>query len=543
MTPDSREEFASDLPVIMAAKTPFEKSFSIEVEGVKKQIQAQGDFLLDPSGTVTHIIGITRDITQQHEYEQQLAFKEKMLNAVSDAIIATDLNFRITAWNKGAERIYGWTAEETLGQDAAQLLKSIMPEETDYQTALHTVQTAGTLTIRITQLRKDGHRIPVLNVSNKIIDEKNRHIGYLALNRDITDLVRMEEELQYRQNLLNTVMDHSPDSVYLLDPEYKFLQMNATCRQSFLDRFGVSVSEGDLITEKVPPGAKPVMVGMINQALSGKAIALEGSYPDFQGKEQFIEFSLNPVRNGKGEVTAVASYVRNITDRKKLQQQAIEQEVAAQRIKAASLMAGQEQERVRLVSELHDGIGQMLHALKLKIDTLADKIPSQNEEFRILSDLSGQVISEIKRLVQDAIPYDLEHLSLAGAIRNLVARYKGQQNADTQITLWITITQEHFDKTLEMFIYRLVQESLKNAIHYSGARTINVQLSQFTDHLLLMVEDDGAGFVPEEALKQETARSGLNNLVERCSLFGAQIDIDALPEHGCTITIKAPLCT
>jgi PAS domain S-box-containing protein len=207
----------------------------------------------------THLTSTPRDVTRPHEYQRQLAFEEKVLDAVSEAIVATDTHFTVTAWNKGAERIYGWKAEEVLGKDGRQLLQSVMLDGANYQSALETVQAAGTVTARVSQLRKAGQRIPVLSVSNKILDEHHRHIGYLALNRDISELVRMEEELQYRQNLLKTIIDTGPDSIYLLDAQKRVLEINATGRQTFFDRFGVTVAAGDVITEKLLGATVPGM--------------------------------------------------------------------------------------------------------------------------------------------------------------------------------------------------------------------------------------------------------------------------------------------
>ncbi len=541
MTAAGRETFMDEVQAAMQAKVPFELNFAVRVNGMDKYILSQGDFLLDASGNITHIIGTTRDVTQQYEYERQLAFKEKVLNAVSEAIVATGTDFTITAWNKGAERIYGWKAEEVMGKDWKQLSQSILMDEIKDQSALDTDSTTGIVTTRVTQLRKDGRRIPVLSVSNKIMDEHNQHIGYLALNRDIFDLVCMEEELQYRQSLLKTIIDKCPDSIFLLDADTRILELNATCQQAFFDRFGVTVSAGDIITGKLSPGLAPRMTANMEKAFGGETVSGEVSYRDLYGKEQTIEYSLHPVRNPAGEITAVATYARNISERKALQQQALAQELAAQRVKAASLIAGQEQERVRLVAELHDGIGQMLNVLKLKIDTLAERLPAGGGELRMVSEFTSQVIAEIKLLVRDAMPYHLEHLGLDGAIRNLIAQYEGQEKVKVQFGVWVTLTQSRFEKSLEMFVYRVIQEALNNAIKHSGARNITVQLSQFPNQLLIMVEDDGVGFILADASKHITGRGGLKNLVERCSLIGAEIEIDTLPEHGCTITIKVPL--
>jgi signal transduction histidine kinase len=341
--------------------------------------------------------------------------------------------------------------------------------------------------------------------------------------------------------LFDLIWEDAHALVFLLDAGGRVLEINATGQRVFSDRFGVTVAAGDVLTEKLSAGLVPGMHEGMHNAFGGKTVSGEASYPDGKGNEQTIEYFLHPVRNPNGEITAVAAYARNVSERKRLQQQTLAQELAAQRHRAASLVAGQEQERVRLVTELHDGIGQMLNVLKLKIDTLAEGPPPNAYRLWALSEFTSHIIAEVKLLVQDAMPYNLEHLGLDGAIRNLCARYESQEKAKVQCRVWATLTQSRFEKPLETFVYRVVQEALSNAVRHAQARNVTVQLTQFPGHLLIMVEDDGVGFVVTDALTPATARSGLKHLMERCSLVGAEIDIDSQPGHGCTLTIKVPL--
>jgi hypothetical protein len=339
--------------------------------------------------------------------------------------------------------------------------------------------------------------------------------------------------------LFDAIWEDAHTLVFLLDGQGRVLEINETCRRTFFDRFGVAVAAGDVLPEKVSAGLVPGMNDRMREAFGGNPVSGEAGYPDGEGNEQTIEYFLHPVRNPGGEITAVAAYARNVSERKRRQQQTLAQELAAQRLEAASLIAGQEQERVRLVAELHDGIGQMLNVLKLKIDTLAEGPPPDAYRLWALSEFTSRIIAEIKRVVQDAMPYNLEHLGLDGAIRTLCTRFESQ--GKVQFRVWVTLTQGRFEKPLEMFVYRAVQESLHNAVRHANARNVTVQLTQFPGHLLVMVEDDGVGFRVADALKPTTARGGLRHLVERCRLAGADLDIDSQPGHGCTLTIKVPL--
>jgi signal transduction histidine kinase len=185
----------------------------------------------------------------------------------------------------------------------------------------------------------------------------------------------------------------------------------------------------------------------------------------------------------------------------------------------------------------------MLNVLKLKIDSWLDKSGAEKQELAAISDFTSQIITDIKNLVQDSMPYQLEHLGLAGAIRNLVAQYEQQPEIRIVFNVWVNLTSDKFEKNTEVFIFRVLQESVHNAIRHSKCTQITVQLTQLEAELLLMVEDNGVGFDLAQVLRRKQSYGGLRNIMERSNLAGADLEIDTRPGYGCTINIRIPLPT
>jgi PAS domain S-box-containing protein len=506
-----------------------------------RRIHASGELSRDETAKAMETAGISKDITGQYEYEKQLQYKEKLLNSVSDAIIATDVNFNITGWNKGAEQVYGWKAEEVMGKDARSILQTSFREGVDKEAVVKELLEKGFFRNRVFQRRKDGTIIRIFSNSSRLLDERNELLGFVGLNQDISHLVQLEQDILNYQAQLQIIIDNSPDSIFLTDAQGTILVSNTTFEKISFERFGIHPNKGDKLTEIFPPRLRDFTRENLQRAAEGAPFAFEYAYQDKNGITQTVETLICPVPDPDGQVNRIVFYSKSITLRKKIEEQTLLDQVEAQKTKAALLMEGQEQERARLIKELHDGIGQMLNVLKLKIDSWLDKPGAPLQELAGASEFTGLIIADIKNLVHDSMPYHLEHLGLAGAIRNLVSQYELQQKLNIKFNVWVNVKDQRFGKGTEMFIYRVLQECIHNAVKHSGGNQITVQLTQLEGELLLMTEDNGIGFNLPEVLRRKQSPGGLRNIMERCNLAGADLEIDTQPGHGCTINIRVSL--
>lgn len=124
-----------------------------------------------------------------------------VIQVVSDAIVVTDNQFCIQSWNHAAEMMYGWQADEVLGQPIITLLNTLFPNETLEEVGVQFLA-AGYWKGRVQHHRKDGTLIPILSAITAIQDENGRMIGSVSVNRDISDQVQIEEALRERTRAL-----------------------------------------------------------------------------------------------------------------------------------------------------------------------------------------------------------------------------------------------------------------------------------------------------------------------------------------------------
>ncbi len=131
---------------------------------------------------------------ERQRAEERLAYQAYLLETVHDAIVASDAEYRLTAWNVAAEKIYGWKAEEVLGRNGLEILQTQFPEA-ERTEMLRAIQETGYYRGQVTQLRKDGSRFSVEVSSRVLRDQTGRITGYVSVNRDITERKQAEEEI------------------------------------------------------------------------------------------------------------------------------------------------------------------------------------------------------------------------------------------------------------------------------------------------------------------------------------------------------------
>ncbi|UCG01441.1 MAG: PAS domain S-box protein [Candidatus Heimdallarchaeota archaeon] len=141
------------------------------------------------------VLAIVRDITKRKQAEEQLQYQANLLTYVSDAVIASDLDFRITSWNKAAEKIYGWQEEEVLGKEVGILLHQEFPYHIR-DDVLGDFMREGIWQGEVIQKRKDGTPINILMSVALVKDRTGKPIAALAVNRDITERKQAEQAIK-----------------------------------------------------------------------------------------------------------------------------------------------------------------------------------------------------------------------------------------------------------------------------------------------------------------------------------------------------------
>ncbi len=202
-----------------------------------------------------------------------------------------------------------------------------------------------------------------------------------------------------------------------------------------------------------------------------------------------------------------------------------------------SLIDGQEIERQRLSRELHDGIGQALIAIKMRLDSLS--FLEEQEIKENLSQIQGRIdhiIDEIRRISTDLMPAVLDEFGIVIALRNLCL--DTAENSGIRIDFEFSGKADELSKKVKTYLYRIVQESLHNVVKHSLATEVSVRLYLDNVRIRLVIRDNGRGFLRKN-LPADSGH-GLPNMNDRVRLLHGTLDIDSEPGKGTIIIVNIP---
>lgn len=221
-----------------------------------------------------------------------------------------------------------------------------------------------------------------------------------------------------------------------------------------------------------------------------------------------------------------------------------EQQLSEQKIRATALLKGQESERKRIAREMHDGIGQMLTALKLNIESIS--VSQLDEKNRMLVDdvklLIGKTIAETRTITFDLMPTVLNDFGIASALKQLADQ--ATKTSGVSVTFDGGSTFERLDKNIEIGLYRITQEAINNAVKYAQANQIEIALSLRKDNLYLTISDNGNGFDLKQSYlnsDQKKINRGIYNMQERTNLLDGNFKITTSEGEGTKILSIIPV--
>jgi len=184
--------------VISGEPLPLYERKLLRKDGTEISVETNVELVRDSNGQPLHIQSIMRDITERKRTETQLAYQARLMEIVSDAIISTDMDNVIVSWNRAAQQVYGWKAEEVIGRK----LTEVVPTEFDNggeDFIKEQYFNRGHWQSELVQYRRDGKPLNILSSVSLIRDSNTRQIyGVVAVNHNITHRKRMEAELEKR---------------------------------------------------------------------------------------------------------------------------------------------------------------------------------------------------------------------------------------------------------------------------------------------------------------------------------------------------------
>jgi len=197
-------------------------------------------------------------------------------------------------------------------------------------------------------------------------------------------------------------------------------------------------------------------------------------------------------------------------------------------------MEGQENERKRIVQDLHDGVGQLLTGIRLRVQMMEHDVKVRDE----IMSLINETIVEVKRVSYNVMPNAIVDFGLEAALRGLCDNVKKY----TSMSIDFNYVRE-FDHTLRfdisIAVFRIVQEGFNNIMKHAGATHADLYVMDREHQLYLVLKDNGGGF-DEDKVKSNSGL-GLHSMKERAKLLNGNLEIDSMPGQGTTIEVTIPI--
>ncbi len=262
----------------------------------------------------------------------------------------------------------------------------------------------------------------------------------------------------------------------------------------------------------------------------------------------WLDISIIPMHQASRE-QSILILCSDITERKQnalkveqLTKENFEERMLQKKIQASQIVEGQEEERKRIAKDIHDGIGQMLTALRFNIESidLAD-IEKTGEKISYLKDLTADLIKGVRTATFNLTPPELSDHGILPALHKMTVELS-KLTGKTILFENKTESNIRFDSLAETNIYRVVQEAVNNAIKYAQANYILVAINFKDDILSIVIDDDGKGFDSSILNKVPKNNSeggmGLFFMKERISYINGRLFINSEIGKGTRVTIN-----
>ena len=209
-----------------------------------------------------------------------------------------------------------------------------------------------------------------------------------------------------------------------------------------------------------------------------------------------------------------------------------------QELATKAVLEAEENERIRIAKDLHDGIGQMMSVAKMNLSTMEEELNldagKKIKMERIIS-LVDESCKELRSVSHNLMPNALLKAGLAAAVREFIEKIDSQS---LQIDLHSEGLQERMDADTETVLYRIIQECVNNVIKHSAATRLDISLINDEDGISVTVEDNGKGFNSSALEKFEGI--GLKNMKTRSEYLKGTIEINSTPDKGTLVAIHIP---
>ena len=382
---------------------------------------------------------VEHGLAKNERAHEEILFQASLLNAVEEAVIATELSGKIVYWNRFAEKMYGWPAAEVIGRNVVEVTPSDISqgEAAELMSRLRSGQSwSGEFNVR----RRDGSSFPAQVTDSPIYDSNGALIGIVGISTDITERKwaedalreahaelerrvaqrtfelttanallkeevnerkRVEQALLESNSLLRSVVEGTNDCIFVKDLKGRYLLVNSAVAKFVGKPAEEIVGKSDM--ELFPPEVAQHLIEHDHEVIaSGEMLELEEKL-QYRGKPQTALVVKNVYRNGKGDVIGLIGIARDITER-----QQVEEKI-------------RESERQLAVAQ------QIAHLGSWEHDIITDKVTWSDELYRTFGLQPQEFDASYERFIERVHPEDREFFISVREKNSLVPGLAGHE--------------------------------------------------------------------------------------------------------------------
>lgn len=495
----------------------------------------------DATGQKVGVSVIEKDITEAKRNQEKLIesenFNRTIISSVKEGIAVYNSKLQIMRWNSTISDITGISEQDVLYKTMAEVFAGDVPDEliTRLSDALDGKTIMFQDTFLRTPARRDGgwYNItfsPHINANGEII-------GVIATYRDITQSKIAEVALEYSEEKYRQLVENVSEAIANIAVDGTILFVNKVAAKL------LNNDANDLVGRKATDILPAKLVASFTKGFNSMLDNNEKRIFDFtmptaDGDRSFL-VSTQPVHSEKNETTSIMCLITDITYRKKAEKE-LEYSREQLRNLAAHLESVRETERKEIAFEVHDELGQELTALKLDLAWVGNKLPDIDPRIKTkiseMKDLIDITIDRVGNISTKLRPDILDHFGLLAAIEWVTGDFQKRSG----ISCELIFDPEEMDVpgNIATVIFRILQETLTNAIRHSKANTVEVLFRELPDKYELFVTDNGVGISQEQI--DAPSSFGLFAMNERARSVGGSVKISGIPDEGTEVYLEIP---
>jgi PAS domain S-box-containing protein len=536
--PEDRERVRKAVAGARQSRNPYMAEFRIvRPDGAVRWVTARGTFYYAKNGDPERMLGMSVDITDRKQAEQELHASENRLAGIvgsaMDAIIAVDEEKRIVLFNAAAEKMFGCTKDEAVGT----VIDRFIPERyrSEHDANMRQFAESG-VTSRIVEaqaglwaVRSNGQEFP-MEASITHLESEGRSLFTVTI-RDITGRRRAEEAIRESEERFRLVANTAPVMIWM-SGTYRLCNYLNTTWLEFTGR-PLEAELGDGWLVGVHQEDLKRLQDTFTRAFDRReSFNTQYRLRRYDGEYRWVLNIGVPRSNPDGSFDGYIGSCIDVTERK----QAEEALAGIGR----RLIEAHEEERTWIARELHDDFNQRIAMLTIDLERWGEQLPDSAVEFHDHISRARQRLLDMARDIQ-ALSHrlhssKLEYLGIVAAAKGFCRELSEQQKIEIDFSH--TNMPDGVPKEISLCLFRVLQEALQNAVKHSGVRQVAVELQGTEGEIQLTVSDLGVGFDPHDLINRHGL--GLISMRERLHLAGGQISIESQPGSGTTIHARAP---